>query len=213
MKFFFPLQPIVRYVSWLLDPSKASWSTWRKITNLGKCLTCARSYTSYWVVALCQDSMRAPTGTDVFSYQPYRSAITDHLFSRMWRHISGQSMKTLKNCSVPSVLKFFEAVICTCSTTWNIRYVVKLNSFLNDKYCICRRMKSLLVCAITVGATLTPSVGLMWLSAMQLAVINKTCFFSPALKEPQKRKWVSFLFLATKLCLNAFLCSFCKSCV
>lgn len=48
-------------------------------------------------------------------------------------------------------------------------------------------MKSLLVCAITVGATLTPSVGLMWLSAMQLAVINKTCFFSPALKEPQKK--------------------------
>lgn len=39
----------------------------------------------------------------------------------------------------------------------------------------------------TLGATLTPSVGLMWLSAMQLAVINKTYFFSPALKKPQTK--------------------------
>lgn len=185
---FFPLKPTARYVSWLLDLSKASWSTWRKITNLGKCLTCARSYTSSWITALCQDSMKAATGTDVFSSQPYRSAITDHLFSRMWRHISGQSMKTLKSCSVPSVLKFFEVDICTCSTTWNIRYVLKSNTLLNDKYCICRSMKSLLICVITVGATVTPSVGSMRLSAMPLAVINKICFFSPALKEPKKNK-------------------------
>lgn len=43
VNFLFPPQPIVRFVSWLSDPSKASWSTWRKITNPGKCLTCARS--------------------------------------------------------------------------------------------------------------------------------------------------------------------------
>lgn len=71
-------------------------------------------------------------------------------------------------------------------------------------------MKSLLVCATTVGALLTPSAGLMWLSAMQLAAINKTCFSSPALKEPQKIDFIPILGIKTlfKCVLFFSLCRF-----
>lgn len=64
--------------------------------------------------------------TDMPLYRFHRSAITGRLSSQMWRHISGASMKILKTCSVRSVSKFWEAVICICSITWNIRYVATL---------------------------------------------------------------------------------------
>lgn len=208
-------QPIARYASWRLSLSKFSWSTWRKTTSPGKCPMCARSVTSYWILVWFNVSREAFTETEILFYWFHRSAITGPLSSQMWRRISGMSMKTQKTCSVPSASKFLEVVICTCNITWNIRYVAtfhvgcckaskaflkaffqQLTNSVNSqdrKYCIYRSLKSLLVCAISSNS----KVGLMWLSAKHLTVINKRLTIKPASlhllwrsNKPNKQNWL-----------------------
>lgn len=59
----FSFQPIARYVSWRLSPSRCSWSTWRRTTNRGKCLMSARSGPRHRVTVWFHVTREMVTGT------------------------------------------------------------------------------------------------------------------------------------------------------
>lgn len=125
----FTLQPTARYVSWRLNRSRCSWSTWRPTTNPVKCLMSARSTACHYCSAIAYLMFREkwkPDANIVFNWL-HRFAITGLPSSQTWRHISEVSTRIQKTCSVRSASKCWERVTYTCSTTWSIRYDTNRN--------------------------------------------------------------------------------------